>query len=341
MSERILKYLNGELTREERITLMREVEKDEMLKKKFVEYQNQYALLNLGKQLENREEGKRSYYRFIKQKRKSQFYIQGKQFMKYAAVTLFLLIGFSLATYFFLNQNQLSPLVASNILFTPAGQRAQLTLQDGTTVWLNANSKLIYPSQFIGKERRVKVEGEAFFNVAKDSSRPFIVSSGEVEMEVLGTQFNVKNYIKENSVQTSLLEGSVRVYCLQGNTTGVILKPSQQVTVSEGKMVVSSILSNAAFLWRDGVYAFENERLESILNKLELYYDVDIVVKDSSILDGSYTGKFRQRDSLDDIFHVLQQINSFKVEKTENNIFVLRKQNMSNSLKRMKPMIKK
>lgn len=326
MSERILKYLNGGLSREERITFLHEVNTNEELKKEFTEYQNQYALLNLGKQLEDREAGKWSYQHFAQERRKKQFYIKGIQYIKYAAIALILLSLSSLTTFYLVKQPQPTSAVAYNTLYTPAGQRAQLTLQDGTTVWLNANSTLIYPSQFTGKQRRVQVQGEAFFKVAKDTSKPFIVTSNEVEMEVLGTQFNVKNYPQEQFAQTSLLEGSVRVYCPRSKTKGVILKPQQQVTVSKGKMVVSQIRSNAAFLWRDGIYAFENEPLEEILKKLELYYDVEIQVKNPSILNGSYTGKFRQRDSLDDIFRVLQQINRFKVEKSEDNsVLILKK----------------
>ena len=107
---------------------------------------------------------------------------------------------------------------------------------------------------------------------------------------------------------------------------GIILKPDQQVTVSNGKMKVESIRLSEHFLWRDGIYAFENEPLISILKKLELYYDVKIVVKDTLLFNDTYTGKFRQRDSLDDVFRVLQQIRKFKVKKNvEKNIITLSK----------------
>uniref|UniRef100_UPI00272C2312 DUF4974 domain-containing protein n=1 Tax=uncultured Parabacteroides sp. TaxID=512312 RepID=UPI00272C2312 len=105
----------------------------------------------------------------------------------------------------------------------------------------------------------------------------------------------------------------------------LILEPDQQVTVSNGKMKVEPIRLKAHFLWRDGIYAFENEPLINILEKMELYYDVKIIVKDTSLFKDTYTGKFRQRDSLDDVFRVLQQIRKFKVEKdTERNIVTLK-----------------
>ena len=191
---------------------------------------------------------------------------------------------------------------------------------------MNAKSKLVYPAQFTGEERRVIVEGEAFFDVAKDPSKPFIVSAQDIDMKVLGTQFNVYCYPDAGYIQTSLLEGSVRVFFPDRENEGITLKPDQQVTVSDGKMKVSPIRLSEHFLWRDGIYAFENEPLIDILKKMELYYDVKIVIKDTSLFNDTYTGKFRQRDSLDDVFRVLHQIRKFKVEKDmENNIITLSK----------------
>lgn len=293
------------------------------LKQSLLEQQNLNALLNLAKQLKNQEEGRKSYRRFIQERQRERFIKKSIQYFKYAAAVLVLFTLSSVTTLYLYKQSE--QVIVQNTLHTPAGQRAQLTLQDGTKVWLNANSTFTYPSQFSGNQRKVQIQGEAFFDVAKDASRPFIVTSGDIEMEVLGTQFNVKHYPHEESLRTSLVEGSVRVYC-ESNRQGVILEPHQQVTVTEGRMVVSKFCSEDPFLWKEGIYAFNNESLENILNKLELYYDVDIQVKDPSIITGNYTGKFRQRDSLDDIFRVLQQINRFKVVKSaDSRVIILKK----------------
>ena len=145
-------------------------------------------------------------------------------------------------------------------------------------------------------------------------------------MKVLGTQFNVYSYPEAGYVQTSLLEGSVRVSFSGKDSEGILLKPDQQVTVSNGKMKVEKIRLQDHFLWRDGIYAFENEPLIDILKKMELYYDVKIIIEDTSLFKETYTGKFRQRDSLDDVFRVLQQIRKFKVEKDiERNTVTLKK----------------
>lgn len=327
MDERITKYFNEELSSTERLQFLHEVDSNETLKKQFVEYQNLYALLNLSPQIENRKIGKQKYDRFVHQKQNRNLRKLWLSRIGYAAAILMLVVSSSLLTLWY-TQNEEVVFVADemNTLYTPAGQRACLVLQDGTEVWLNAKSKLIYPAQFTGKERRVKVEGEAFFNVAKDSVKPFIVSAMDVDMKVLGTQFNVYCYPDVGYVETSLLEGSVRVFFSGKEKEGILLKPDQQVTAANGKMVVKPIRLNEHFLWRDGVYAFENEPLIDILKKLELYYDVKIVVEDTTMFNETYTGKFRQRDSLDDIFKILQQIRSFKFCKdTENNIITLSK----------------
>ena len=315
------------LSDEERLEFLREVEADVELKKQFVAFQNAYALFNLGVQFQDKTLGLQKYNAFVHYKRKSAYRQQVRTCCRYAAAILLLIASSSVLTYWVMRSDDSPALpVTYNTLYTPAGQRAQLVLQDGTEVWLNAKSKLVYPSRFEGKSRNVTVEGEAFFKVAKDSVKPFIVSAGEVEMKVLGTQFNVYSYPETGYVGTSLLEGAVKVFFTGKEHEGVVLKPNQQVTVSGEEMKVEPIARKEHFLWREGIYAFENEPLIHILKKLELYYDVRIIVEDSSLFKDTYTGKFRQRDSLDDIFRVLQRIRNFKVERdTEHNIVTLRK----------------
>lgn len=325
MDKRVQKYFYGELSLAERMSFLREVDSDEELKKQFAEYQNLYALMNLSTQLEDRATGKSKYNLFVRNKQHTTLSKRWIHWLGYAAAIIAVAVSSGLLTRWYILQDH-SDVVASemNTLYTPAGQRARLVLQDGTEVWLNAKSKLVYPAHFAGKERRVRVEGEAFFNVAKDSVKPFIVSAENVDMKVMGTQFNVYCYPDAEYIKTSLLEGCVHVFFQDRENEGVLLKPNQQVTVSEGKMEVRPIELEEYFLWRNGVYAFKNEPLIDILKKLELYYDVKIVVEDPSMFRETYTGKFRQRDSLDDVFRVLQQIRHFKVRKDPaNNMITL------------------
>lgn len=328
MDERVQKYFYDELSQPKRLSFLREVEMNEELRQQFMNYQNMHALLNLNPEIQNHQLAEYHYNNFIRQKQQGKTGNKFLLWIGYAAAIVVLMVSSGLFTYYFTKKepSDLPVYAEMNTLYTPAGQRACLMLQDGTEVWLNAKSSLTYPASFTGNERRVKVEGEAFFHVAQDPSKPFIVSSLDVDLKVLGTKFNLYAYPETGFVQVSLLEGSVHVFYPDKEKEGVTLQSNQQVIVHEGKMRVEPIQSVDHFLWRDGIYAFEEEPLINILKKMEIYYDVKITVKDTSIFNEHYTGKFRQRDSLDDVFRILQQIRPFSVKKdTENNTITLSK----------------
>ena len=317
MDEQIKKYFQGELDTSERLKLLRKVEANDELKQQFIEYKNTYALLSLSDQVDNKEENQRGYIRFRSMVRTKKIHRFFMHTVGYAAAIVLLIVS----TYWFtVNNYSTTPkIIADNTLYVPAGQRVKLTLQDGTDVWLNAQTTFTYPAVFSEKERRVSVQGEAFFDVAKNPEKPFIVSSQGIEMKVLGTKFNVHSYPGEENIQTSLIEGSLQVYFKKSEKEGIILKPDEQVTIKGSSMEVGIIPHHNRFLWRDGVYSFENELLINILKKLELYYDVKIEVKDPSIFQWEYTGKFRQRDGIDEILRMIQRIHKFKIQKDEEN----------------------
>lgn len=322
MNEQIIKYFRGELTTTERVQLLRQVEADAALKKQFIEYKNMHALLALSDKVDNKEDSRQGYQRFSKRIKTKQIRRVFLQTIGYAATIALLVVS----TYWFTSNRFESEQAAivENTLYAPAGQRVKLTLQDGTEVWLNSQSQLTYPAIFSKDERRVTIEGEAFFDVAKDTEKPFIVTSQGIEMKVLGTKFNVCSYPGEKTIQTSLLEGKLKVYFTDSESNAVILHPDEQVTVKGHQMEVEALPHSDYFLWRDGIYSFDNEPLIDILKKLELYYDVKIIVKDQSIYKWEYTGKFRQRDGIDKILRMIQKIHKFKIEKDEeNNIITL------------------
>lgn len=317
MDERIQKYFEEELDTLERLKLLRQVEADDELKQQFIEYKNMQVLLSLSHQSDNKEaneQGFRRFNRIIKMKHIRQVICRAAS---YAAVVAVLMM----ATYWITvrHYSKTDVAIADNTLYVPAGQRVKITLQDGTGVWLNSKTTLTYPSVFLGKERRVMVDGEAFFEVAGNPEKPFIVSSKGVEMKVLGTKFNVRGYAEDKELRTSLIEGSLQVYLSESAQKSIVLNPNEQVTVSGNSMRVGSIPDSAYFLWTNGIYSFENERLGSILDRLELYYDVKIVVEDSSISEWAYTGKFRQRDGIDEILRIIQRFHKFKIRKDEDN----------------------
>lgn len=161
-----------------------------------------------------------------------------------------------------------------NTLSTVRGQQYRVVLPDGSKVWLNSASSITYPTSFSGMQNRaVKLIGEAYFEVAKDRSRPFIVKTGKQEVEVLGTHFNVNSYNDEKATRTTLLEGSVKVTNEKGQS---LLKPGQQAAVSGGSLVISKVNTHESVAWKNGDFMFDNERFDSILRQLSRWYNVDI-----------------------------------------------------------------
>lgn len=266
MDEQIRKYFQKELDSTDRLKLLKQVESDDKLKDKFIEYKNMYALLSLSDQADDKKANQEGYRRFNNIRKMKRIRRIMSNVASYAAIVTLLVIS----TYWItISHHPASlPVIADNKLYVPAGQRVKLTLQDGTDVWLNSQTTFTYPAVFSGKERRVTVEGEAFFEVAKNEDKPFIVSSQGIEMKVLGTKFNIYSYPVKKDIQTSLIEGSLHVYFPYQNKEGVILKPNEQVTIKEGTMKVGIIPHHDYFLWRDGIYSFEDELLIDILEKL-------------------------------------------------------------------------
>lgn len=322
MDENILKYFAGTLSSAEHDVFFKQLEADEAMKAEFIRLQNLYALSGLSNLSIDEEDGKKGYRIFQKRLKYRNRRRRLQHVFKYAAVVL-LLIGSTVFFTKYLDQDSFND-YEYQTLFVPAGQRAKLTLPDGSTVWLNAQSTLKYPARFNGKKRTVELVGEAYFDIAQNKKKPFVVTTQNVEMEVLGTEFNVYSYPETGYVQTDLIEGALKVSDITSRQLSVTLKPNEQATFKDGKIYVGESAYSDYFLWKDGIYTFENESLLDILEKLQLYYDVKIVVEDPGIFDVPYTGKFRQRDGIDEILKIIQKIQPFKIEKdTENNVIIL------------------
>lgn len=175
-------------------------------------------------------------------------------------------------------------------LSTPKGGQYQIILSDDTKVWLNAASTLKYPSRFDRKERRVELEGEAYFEVAKNTKHPFIVESNGQEVAVLGTHFNVNAYPEDKEIKTTLIEGSVQVTSLsfplvisneadrsvRAKGTRTILFPGQQSVVNGSSIKVADIDTESIIAWKDGQFIFRNTDLSTILKELERWYDIEV-----------------------------------------------------------------
>lgn len=199
-------------------------------------------------------------------------------------------------------EKNLAPLIY-NTISTPKAGQYRLTLSDGTKVWLNAATSLHYPASFTGKERRVKLSGEAYFEVAPDASHPFIVETPKQSVEVLGTHFNVNAYEDEALTKTTLLEGKVKV--LAGETAQVI-KPGQEASNSTGTSIkVKEADTEEAVAWKNGYFKFNKADIQTIMRQLERWYDVKVEYK-GAIPSDLFVGKINRSEHISGVLRILE-----------------------------------
>ena len=248
------------------------------------------------------------------QLRRRMLYRLGSPLLKYAAMGV-LIIAVTLAIGYY--QTKGPGAIAMQSLTVPHGQHCQITLSDGSKVWVNGGSTLRYPSYFEG-ERRIELTGEALFDVTKDGNLPFVVSAKGVCVKVIGTRFNVRGYVAE-PLTVSLLHGMVSVYRENDEQRGIILYPNEQLTVRGDQMTKSRMDADVA-AWKDGLLVFKSATMADIVANLQTSFNVKIMVKDPSLLKTRYSGKFRKSDGVVNILDVISRVQYFKVvQKRESN----------------------
>ena len=188
------------------------------------------------------------------------------------------------------NNNELSELKE---IVVPKGQMSQVFLADGTRIWVNADSKVTVPAVFSDHERSVTLEGEAFFEVAKDKSRPFHVKTENQLIEVLGTSFNVRAYPGSDFIQTTLKEGKIK---LNTPNDEIILAPGEQSEMDRltGKLNIKKVNTNFYDSWKEGRYEFENENLIEVFKLLERWYDIELIYDASQFKNMYFSGVIRK-----------------------------------------------
>ena len=207
-------------------------------------------------------------------------------------------------------------------IHVPTGQRAELTLTDGTHVWLNSRSTLKFPERFSTNSRNVELDGEGYFSVCHDQKRPFTVQTGKYAIHVLGTEFNVKAYHNSSSFETALLKGSVEISS-PDMPQRLRLKPNEIAIADQGTLKTSLIPDYNYFKWKEGLFCFEDESVQSLIEKLELYYDIKIDVQRPSLLQYRYSGKFRIKDGIDHVLKVLQLKHKFTYTKNDDKNLII------------------
>lgn len=221
------------------------------------------------------------------------------------------------------DDNSADPL-SRNIVSTPNGGQYQVNLSDGTKVWLNAKSTLKFPASFKGgKTRQVELTGEAYFEVAKNPELPFIVSSNQMKVKVLGTHFNIKAYDDEQQSSTTLLQGSVSLSSTHAQT---LLKPGQQGLLNQqtGKLAVSAASDGGegAIAWKNGDFMFVNEDIHTVMRQISRWYDVEIEYK-GNFKDLQFRGEISRFKNMNEVLKLLQLTDAVHFKVVGRRIIVM------------------
>ena len=309
MEELLRRYIRGEVTSEERREVARWLDEDPANMREFLALRKLYDISLWQTDMDKMPE-RRSVIRPIR-----------RWAFEMLKVAVILVVGFLLAKGILETRPEA---VTMQTIHVPPGQRAELTLADGTEVWLNSGTTLRFPDRFDADRRQVELDGEGYFSVKHDESRPFTVQAGRYAVRVLGTEFNVKAYHDSPLFETALINGSVEISA-PGMANNLRLKPDEAASVSDGKVYVAPIHDYNYFKWTEGLLCFEDETIESLMEKLELYYDITIDVRRSALLQHRYTGKFRIKDGIDHVLKVLQLKHRFSYTKDDDkNLIVIK-----------------
>lgn len=304
MDKEILqRYVEGNVTPEEIITVVDWLDEDESHVREFMALHklNDISLLNQPVGLADTQKKKKSFsLRQI-----------GYELAKIAAVVLLFWGGTKL-----FETNPEEDTITYQTLFVPAGQRAELILPDSTRVWVNARSKLVYPVNFGKGTRQVELNGEAYFDVIHNVQQPFVVKTSQMDIQVLGTEFNVTAYSSSSDFEVSLLRGSIELSSPR-LSSNYRVKERENVRLQDNKLIINTIADYDYFRWKEGLICFNNESVSTIIEKLRLYYDINIEVDNQKFLGSRYTGKFRSKDGIEQVLKVLQIEHKFTY--TKNN----------------------
>lgn len=315
MNDLLEKYFAGTPTGQEKDILFRQIDLDPQLKKEFVRLQNLVAVSNMVTRQNDKDwvSAKFNQIKYIikKQKQKRIFYVA----IKYSAAAVLLF-----AVWFLSKEYTLSG--QSNdftYIQVPTGQQVYLTLPDGTNVWLASRSKLKYSGAFNQKNRIIELDGEGFFSVNKNTSKPFLVTTKEYTVQATGTQFNVFAYSESTIFETELLSGGVSVYHENNKENSLHLKPNEKAFSEDGKLLKTDGLTITAGNYDANIYAFENKPLKELTKRLELWYNVKIILKNPYVGNYVFDGKFKKTDHIEYVLQAIKETGKFDYQVIKEN----------------------
>jgi transmembrane sensor len=352
INELIVKYLDNGLSGEELENLFCWLKEDAQHFRYFIEMKeiwNSSEMLDSGE-----EEAERSLQRFKNKYPELEYHSSRSKIVRVAlqvAATLLLAFLLSYSWHWLTGQKEYKAPIDKGYaqIFIPKGHKGQITLNDGTRIWLNSNSILKYPSGLVNGSRKIVLDGEAYLEVAKDPAHPFFVETTSVTLKVLGTSFNVKCYSKENTVETTLIEGSLEIrsgnsglrkmkkVTLKPNEKAIFQKLNNQIFVDEldipgkrnksrnlriQKSPISITQIESIISWKDNHLIFRDESFEEIAKKMESWYGVEIRIEDEKLKNYRFTGKFVYNETIDQVMEVISRTTPLQYSLNKNTLVI-------------------
>lgn len=290
----LYRFFEGKTSVEEEVVIKTWMEESERNKETFLKERRLFDALILTEKSENT---------LLSEKHAKKSYLFIREILKIAAVAVIVLWG----NFLYRNYQEETMEMLYQTISVPAGQRINLTLPDGTDVWLNARTKIRYPFSFNGEKREVFLDGEAFFDVSKDKRKPFIVQTPKYRLEVLGTAFNVEDYSGKNGFETMLFNGSIKIISNDSIPQTITLTPTYKAYLENGRLAVGHVEDYSVYRWREGLICFKDESFTDIMSDFEKYYGLTIQIDNEQVKKQHYSGKFRQTDGVDYALRVLQK----------------------------------
>jgi len=315
--------LHGELDSDENALLEKRLE-DQQNKHLFAKSKKIYQGLNEAKSLQNSDKSG-SWETIEKKVRFQTFGTYAGTFMKYAAI---LIVAFVSGLYVHTLLTDRAQTVQYAEVEVMYGQLGHLFLFDGTEVWLNSGTKFKYPNKFNQNERNVFMEGEAYFKVAPNKNLPFKVKTGKLEVEVLGTSFNLSAYPSESSQSVFLDEGKVQINDLVGDKIGEV-SPGQMAVKTDGNPTIQVKSADSYFYtsWKDGKITFSSEKLSEIAKKMERWYNVEIRFDQETLQDFNFSGTILRNKPIDQTIMAMELLApirfNYQVRPKEKNLITI------------------
>ena len=318
----ILKYLEQEISNEEKVELYRWVDHSESNKLHFKEMQELW--LSTEAILAPEEETQKALQQFrskIKDYKRS--YFTRRKYFYYASQIAAIAIVIFGIYYLFIKESRPEHF---SCIEMAVGNKGCITLPDSSIVWLNSGSKLTYPESFSSKERKVFLNGQAYFNISRQEKHPFIVETEDMDIEVLGTRFVVKNYPQDDLIETALVEGSIKVYFPKASIRPMTLNPTEQVVYSRATKkaeVYKQDDSSIYHIWAQNKLLLRNCELTDVLKKLGAWYNEKIVY-DNFSQDSVYVTLTVRNEPLTEILQTLKTISPINFYFTNDTVYITR-----------------